>query len=265
MLKGFPIEFLREDLALAGQLQRSFLPVPEERPGMRVVAEYRPAFDIGGDFYDVIYLPDGRVTLLIGDVAGKGVAAALLMARISVEFRRLGGEKLSPKRMLERVDQWMTSQGLTDRFVTATCVQLQPARARWVASNAGHIVPLLRRANGEVLRLSEPSGLPLGLSNVAAGADPFIENEVAAVPGDIVLLTTDGIVEAFGHADGDPAQVGAHVAELLAAGPADVENLRQRIFAVVERTHSRRDDATLLALALAEEAFAEPVARPGAG
>ncbi len=257
--------FFRDDLARAGEVQRSFLPVIEqdERCGVRVVAEYRPAFEVGGDFYDVVYLPDGRITALIGDVAGKGIAAALLMARVSTEFRRLATAKLEPKRILERVDEWLESQSFTDRFVTAACVQLQLARGRWVACNAGHVVPLLRRKNGDVVRLAEASGLPLGLGNmgVVPFSDPYVEEEVAVAPGDTLLLVTDGVMEALTDSvgvglDGTPLQ------QLLTTSPhGGLDELRETIFQSVDQNTERRDDATLLALSLSDRALAVPAIR----
>ncbi len=257
------MDFFQDDLARASEMQRSFLPVLEgDRGGLRVVAEYRPAFEVGGDFYDVVYLPDGRTTALIGDVAGKGVAAALLMARVSTEFRRLATAKLEPKRILERVNEWLESQAMTDRFVTAACVQLQIARGRWVACNAGHVVPLLRRKNGDVVRLAEASGLPLGLGNmgVVPFSDPYREEDVAAQPGDILLLVTDGVMEAFSDNAGIGLD-GASLQRLLTGAGEGLDQLRQNIFRSVDSSTERRDDATLLALSLSEDAFSPPALR----
>jgi phosphoserine phosphatase RsbU/P len=234
------------DLARARKIQQGFLPAVREQHGnLRVVAEYRPAFAVGGDFYDVIYLPDGRVTALIGDVSGKGVTAALIMARVSTELRRFATQKLSPRNILERVDEWFAHEPIGESFVTVACVQLQPAHSRWVVSNAGHIVPLLRRRNGPIVRLSEPSGSPLGVGLPLAGR--YDEDSFPAEPGDTVVLVTDGLL---GPARGPTAgtdELGLR--RKLLAAREDMDELRRSLFRRLAAT-PRRDDATLLALQL---------------
>jgi sigma-B regulation protein RsbU (phosphoserine phosphatase) len=236
------------DLARARKIQQGFLPaIRLQRGNLRVVAEYRPAFAVGGDFYDVVYLPDGRVTALIGDVSGKGVTAALIMARVSTELRRLAAQKLSPRNILERVDEWFAQDPINESFVTVACVQLQPAHGRWVVSNAAHIVPLLRRRGGSVVRLSEPSGTPLGVG-LSTGAR-YDEEHFAAEPGDTVVLVTDGLLTpARGPAGTDELRVHRK----LTAAREDMDVLRRSLFRGL--TSRRRDDATLLALQLCDAA-----------
>jgi serine phosphatase RsbU (regulator of sigma subunit) len=230
------------DLARAREIQRGFLPAIGFRCGnVRIVAEYRPAFAVGGDFYDVIYLPDGRVTALIGDVSGKGVTAALIMARVSTELRRLAAQKLSPRHILERVGEWFAHEPIKESFVTVACVQLQPAHRRWVVSNAAHLVPLLRRRAGAVLRLSEPSGSPIGVGLPTAGR--YDEESFAAEPGDTVVLVTDGLLGATGE---------LRLHRKLSAAGEDMDGLRRSLFRGLATAAHRRDDATLLALQLCE-------------
>src|SRR4051812_20124426 len=176
----------RADLARARRVQRGFLPGLRARRGVRVTSAYRPAFEVGGDFYDLVHLPGGGMTALIGDVAGKGVSAALLMARIGPELRRLAAAGLGPRRVLEEAERWLARQRLAGAFVSAACVQL--SRGRWLAANAGHVVPLLRRRRGVVLRLARPSGCPLGLGLPEAG--PYREEVWPALPGDTLVLAT---------------------------------------------------------------------------
>jgi sigma-B regulation protein RsbU (phosphoserine phosphatase) len=225
----------RLDLARARQVQRAFLPELRARPGVRVTAAYRPAFEVGGDFYDLVHLPGGALTALIGDVSGNGVSAALLMARIGPELRRLAAAGLGPRRLLEGAERWLAGQRLGDSFVTAACVQL--ARGRWVVANAGHVVPLLHRRRGPVLRLARPSGCPLGLRLPEAGR--YREEAWPALPGDTLVLATDGLVGA-----------GADLRGLVAAARGDAAALRRALFQRVDADHRRRDDATLLALTL---------------
>jgi sigma-B regulation protein RsbU (phosphoserine phosphatase) len=250
------MESFRDDLLRARAVQRSFLPEFErERAGVQVAGEYRPAHAVGGDFYDVVHLRDGRVTALIGDVAGKGIAAALLMARVSTECRRLAGDKVGPRRILERVDAYLATQSLSDSFVTAACVQLQTARRRWVACNAGHVAPLLRRRSGEVLTMTNSArpALPLGLGLAGfPGVSPYVEDEIPAEPGDVMLLVTDGVLEMLGVPHDHQ---GHRLAELLGAA-ADLDDLCRRVFDAAENSPAPpRDDAALLALAVTDSAL----------
>jgi sigma-B regulation protein RsbU (phosphoserine phosphatase) len=232
-------EWQVRDLDRARQLQRRFLPNLRSRAGLTVAAGYRPAFQVGGDFYDLVHLPDGRVTALIGDVSGKGVSAALLMARVSTELRRLAGERLGPRRILVEAERWFSHQRFGESFVTAACVQLQPAHRRWMVANAAHVVPVLRRRDGSVLRLAQPSGWPLGLG--LGGAARYREEEWAAQPGDILLLATDGLVDTLDDRELD---------RLVADSGGDVTSLRRSLLRRVGAGDRRRDDATLLALKL---------------
>jgi phosphoserine phosphatase RsbU/P len=253
--------FFRDDLLRAQAVQRSFLPVLERaRGGVEVAAEYRPAHAVGGDFYDVVHLRDGRVTALIGDVAGKGIAAALLMARVSTEFRRLASEKLGPRRILERVNAYLATQSLSDSFVTAACVQLQAARQQWVACNAGHVVPLLRRQTGELIALTRSSGLPLGLGlSDVPGADTYREDATPAAPGDVVVLMTDGILDGLGIPEGDGRD---RIAQLLMGTPPELDAIVRTVFSAMPEQLSQRDDAAFLALGLTAAALPPPVERP---
>ncbi len=247
MFKGASAEWLEDDLTRAGKVQRSFLPdLPTTIQGLRIAVRYRPAYDVGGDFYDVVRLPDGRVTALIGDVAGKGVTAALMMARVSTEFRRLALERLGPRRLLERLNDWILAHAPSDDiFVTAASIQMQPARGRWIAANAGHVCPLLRRQDGTIFPFAEASGTPLG---IGLSRDPYEEVSVDAHRGDVLVLATDGIVEVLHQSDAPYTEAG--LLELLRMAPAEVNGMVDHVLAAVERCPGRRDDATLLAMAL---------------
>jgi sigma-B regulation protein RsbU (phosphoserine phosphatase) len=233
-------DWQERDLARARQLQRRFLPHLRSRAGLEVAAGYRPAFQVGGDFYDLVHLPDGRVTALIGDVSGKGVSAALLMARVSTELRRLAVEGLGPRRILVEADRWFAGQRFGESFVTAACVQLDLAHQRWVAANAAHVVPLLRQKEGTVLRLAEPSGCPLGTG--LSGPGHYREEDFPARPGDTLVLVTDGLVGALDAQDEELRRI--------VAGCGSVDGLRRALWRRLPLDQERRDDATLLALQL---------------
>jgi serine phosphatase RsbU (regulator of sigma subunit) len=237
---------VQRDLEAARRIQRSFLPsLPTAVNGFRVATEYRPAYDVGGDFYDVITTGPGQLVAVIGDVAGKGVAGALMMSRISSEIRRLVcGTQLAPREILTHLNESFSALGVDDSFVTAACVKLDKSTRRLTVANAGHVLPLVRRASGAVMPLGRASGPPVGMLPAQSYADDVFPLDV----GDIVLLMTDGVLDAL-HRDDD--QLGLwSVIDLLAKAPRDLDEINRRIVALVQqRTGGNRpDDLTLLSL-----------------
>ncbi|MDB4969826.1 MAG: hypothetical protein JWN44_5515, partial [Myxococcales bacterium] len=237
---------MQRDLEAARRIQRSFLPtLPTAVNGFRIATEYRPAYDVGGDFYDVLTTGPGQLVAVIGDVAGKGVAGALMMSRISSEIRRLvGSTEVTPRELLTELNESFSMLGVDDSFVTAACVKLDRSTRRLTVANAGHVLPLVRRASGAVMPLGRASGPPVGmLPNQTYTDDVFPLDE-----GDIVLLMTDGVLDAL-HRDDD--QLGLwSVIDLLAKAPRDLEEINRRIVSLV---HQRTggdfpDDLTLLGL-----------------
>jgi serine phosphatase RsbU (regulator of sigma subunit)/pSer/pThr/pTyr-binding forkhead associated (FHA) protein len=183
--------------ALAHEVQMSFLPVaPPRKPGYEFWAHYESALEVGGDYYDFIPLPGGRFSVMIGDVAGKGVPAALLMAKVSSDarFTVLTEENLAGA--ISKLNDLMLETLIrTERFVTlaAALVDLKTHEVTFV--NAGHPPPLVYRHAGR--KFQEPvtrslSGLPLGDSKGVVY--PFCS--ITLEPGDCVLLFTDGVTEA---------------------------------------------------------------------
>jgi serine phosphatase RsbU (regulator of sigma subunit) len=148
---------------------------------------------VGGDYFGYIPLSDGRVAVAVGDVAGKGLPAALLMARLSAETRACLREAATPAAAVERLNTFLASAPFFDRFVTLVLAVLDPRRHEITLVNASHPEPLLRRANGEVVRLGiDERGLPLGLDADQA----YKETRYDLEPGDVLLMYTDGISEA---------------------------------------------------------------------
>jgi serine phosphatase RsbU (regulator of sigma subunit) len=235
---------------LAREIQRRFLPaLSPEMGGFRITAEYRPAHDVGGDFYDLVQSPGGELTAVIGDVSGKGVPAALLMSRISSDFRRLAATASSPQSLLAQLNHAMAEHAPDDAFATAVCLRLDARGRRMRIANAGHLAPLLRRMGGQVLAVGPTSGLPLGM----LPAQSYPEQEVPLSPGDLVILMTDGVVEALDH---EVDRMGVdRLRAIISAAPHDGAEIQQRLLAEVgrqlEKSRSRRlDDLTLLALEL---------------
>ena len=237
---------MQRDLEAARRIQRSFLPaLPTSVNGFHVATEYRPAYDVGGDFYDVITTGPGQLVAVIGDVAGKGVAGALMMSRISSEIRRLvGANTMAPREILTELNESFSALGVDDSFVTAACVKLDKSTRRLTVANAGHVLPLVRRASGAVMPLGRASGPPVGMLPAQSYADDVFPLDV----GDIVLLMTDGVLDAL-HRDDD--QLGLwSIIDLLAKAPRDLDEINRRIVALVQQRTggSSPDDLTLLGL-----------------
>lgn len=237
---------VQRDLEAARRIQRSFLPaLPTLVNGFRVATEYRPAYDVGGDFYDVITTAPGQLVAVIGDVAGKGVAGALMMSRISSEIRRLvGGNNMTPSQILTELNESFAALGVDDSFVTAACVKLDKSTRRLTVANAGHVLPLVRRASGAVMPLGRASGPPVGMLPGQSYVDDVFPLDV----DDIVLLMTDGVLDAL-HRDDD--QLGLwSIIDLLAKAPRDLDEINRRIVALVDQRTGgvRPDDLTLLGL-----------------
>jgi sigma-B regulation protein RsbU (phosphoserine phosphatase) len=241
--------WFQRDMASAREMQRMFLPRPQDSnsAGVRVLAEYLPAFAVGGDFYDFIDLGDGRLLAAIGDVSGKGVTAALMMSRISSELRRLAAETTGPGEILARLNSSLPGRMQDDRFVTVACVLLDRPKGRWVVANAGHVVPLLRRRSGTVVGLSYASGPPIGMMPEAT----YDEEVFLVEPGDILLLATDGVFELFeGHRRPCSTMGQCHLIEEVQKAPHDLAAIHRHILSAVERAAEGRDDVALLGLEL---------------
>jgi len=235
---------LERDFEVARRIQRSFLPtIPERVEGFRVAAHYAPAFHVGGDFYDVLPQGDGRILATVGDVSGKGVSGALLMARATSELRRISAVHTSPAAVLNELHGALSEQICDDTFVTSACVSLDRAARMVTVANAGHVLPLVRRANGEVQTFGNPSGPPLAM----VGGVEYVDETLRFERGDILLLMTDGILDAL-HTDDDPLGMLALEA-LVRRMPPDIFDINRRILAAVEeRGGLRADDITLLAI-----------------
>jgi serine phosphatase RsbU (regulator of sigma subunit)/anti-sigma regulatory factor (Ser/Thr protein kinase) len=180
-----------QELEVARLIQQNFLPKElPDLPGWHVAAYYSPAREVGGDFYDVIPLPDGRVGLVVGDVTDKGVPAALVMSATRSVLRASAQRLLEPGKVLERVNDPLFPDMPEKMFVTCLYGVLDPATGHLRFANAGHDVPYVRTADGvgELRARGMPLGLMPGMS--------YEEKEIDLQPGDSVLLHSDGIVEA---------------------------------------------------------------------
>jgi serine phosphatase RsbU (regulator of sigma subunit)/anti-sigma regulatory factor (Ser/Thr protein kinase) len=180
-----------QELEVARLIQQNFLPKElPELPGWHLAAYYRPAREVGGDFYDVIPLRDGRVGLVVGDVTDKGVPAALVMSATRSVLRASAQRLIEPGVVLERVNEHLCPDMPAKMFVTCLYGVLDPATGLLRFANAGHDLPYVKTADG-VIEL-RARGMPLGLMPNME----YEEKEAVLQPGDSVLLHSDGIVEA---------------------------------------------------------------------
>jgi serine phosphatase RsbU (regulator of sigma subunit) len=242
---------LQQDLLLAEQIQKSFL--PRQLPavdGMEFVAEYRPAYAIGGDFYDVFWLGGERLGMFIGDVSGKGVSAALLMARISSDLRVAALAEVDPGAALQRVNRAVLERRQPDIFVTEIYLTLDVRTREVTLANAGHLPPLIRRrTEGELARIEGTAGTPIGIFDEAI----YEASTVRLEHGDTLILYTDGVLEATSAA---LEQFGFdRLEQSLAAGPSTPAELAHRLLRDL-RAHvgeaPQYDDLTLVACGVSD-------------
>lgn len=194
-------ERIRLDLEWARVVQHRFLPhrMPEI-PGYEFFGYYESAFEVGGDYYDFIPLPGQRMAVLLGDVAGKGVMAALLMAKFSADARFSILTEPDLAAAISKLNSLTIQSGFTDRFVTLLAAILDPKIHTVTLVNAGHLPPLLfRRATRTVTNDvdGELSGLPLGVVD----GSKYECAEMYLEPGDSLLAFTDGVTEAMNPQD----------------------------------------------------------------
>jgi sigma-B regulation protein RsbU (phosphoserine phosphatase) len=183
---------LEQDLKLAREIQESFLPrALPATPRVDLAAEYRPVYSIGGDVYDALWLDERRLGLFIGDVAGKGIAAALQMARVTSDLRVAVRAEPTPSRVLARVNAALLDREQPEGFVTGVFLSLEVETGKVVLASAGHCPPVVRRASGRLERI-DGAAAALGFFRDTT----YVETELVLAPGDALVLYTDGVVEA---------------------------------------------------------------------
>ncbi|MFF4346002.1 SpoIIE family protein phosphatase [Streptomyces sp. NPDC001530] len=237
--------FYEQEKDLAQGLQQAMLPrsIPGV-PGADIAVRYRSASlgrDIGGDWYDVIPLPGGRVGAVIGDVQGHDTHAAAVMGQLRIVLRAYAAEGHTPATVMARASVFLDELD-TDRF--ATCLYAEADMSTGVVQlvRAGHIDPLIRQTDGSCRRLAVEGGLPLGLSAEFDRLEYPVDT-VELDPDQILLLFTDGLVEQPGIDLDD----GMHtLKQLIRSGPDDVRDLADRLIDVAEERGGDDDVALLL-------------------
>jgi serine phosphatase RsbU (regulator of sigma subunit) len=243
---------LQQDLLLAEQIQKSFLPrqLPQVE-GIEFITEYRPAYSVGGDFYDVFWLNFDRIGVFVGDVSGKGVSAALLMARISSDLRLAAMAESEPARVLGHVNRIVLERKQPDIFVTGTYLTLDVKSHLITLANAGHLPPLIRRRSpGLLQRIEGGASTAIGIFDDAE----YEQVQLALEPGDTMVLCTDGVLEATSPAG---EQFGMERLEAsLANGPsrsADVAARIQRDLRAHVADAPQYDDLTMIVCGIADQ------------
>lgn len=244
-------ERIEGELRVAQLIQQNYL--PKELPdlsGWQISAFYRPAREVGGDFYDFIELPDGDVGIVIGDVTDKGVPAAMVMAATRSLLRASAQRLASPGAVLERVNELLCPDMPPKMFVTCLYGVVDPSTGRLRYANAGHNLPYVRTGHGTVeLRAT---GMPLGLLPGMV----YEEKEALLGPGETILLTSDGVAEAHNT---EREMFGLpRVAALVGEGQGGAGVLIDRLMTALDRFTGegweQEDDITLVALERASAA-----------
>ncbi len=188
-------ERFQREVELSQDIQRRFLPqVLPEVAGYRFHSFYKSARTVGGDYYGFSELPGGQLAISVGDVSGKGVPAALLMARISSDIRYSLLVSHDPAAALASVHRSLVATAIEEKFVTLLLMVLDPAEHCLTVASAGHPAPLVRLADGTVDLMAAKAGLPLNVS-----PDPgysYASSTVALPEGSTVFCYTDGLFEA---------------------------------------------------------------------
>ena len=185
------------ELELAAEIQRQILPEGSpEVPGFELLGWNRPARTVGGDYYDLRRLDDGRIALTVADVTGKGIGAALLVSTLHSALHLLHDRVGLGAELLDRLNRHVLESSAQNKFITLLLTELDVPTGRLAYLNAGHNPGLLLRAGGGVEEL-EPCGLPIGLLPGAT----YVPRSIDLAAGDLLCLYTDGITEAASPAD----------------------------------------------------------------
>jgi sigma-B regulation protein RsbU (phosphoserine phosphatase) len=201
-LQALEKERLERDMQLAADIQRRILPrgVPEV-PGYELLGWNRPARQIGGDYYDLFRRPDGRIELVVGDVSGKGMPAALMVSTLHSALHLLLDQAGFGPPLLEMLNRHVLESSAANKFITLLLAELDPETGLLTYLNAGHNPGFLVRhseaAGPLAIEQLGSSGLPIG---VLPGSR-FLARTVALEPGDLVCIYSDGITEAESAAD----------------------------------------------------------------
>jgi len=243
-------EKMANELRIAREIQLGILPLEVSActhgTSLDIHAVMEPALEVGGDLYEVLRAGDDRVVVVVGDVSGKGIPAALFMAVTTTLIRVIANDVAAPEKILSRVNDALAVQNPQGLFVTLFCAVFEPGTMRLTCASAGHPSPVLLRAGCQPTLPFDSTGM---LAGVMAGTE-FTSHTFRLQAGDTLVFVTDGVTEAF---DAHGEQFGEqrlldHLAN--AAGQSAAETVTSTIKAV--RTHAgdnpQSDDITIVAV-----------------
>ncbi len=245
---------MKRDLEIAREIQRWLVPEhPPQVPGVDIAFATRPANTVAGDYYDAFLrtAPGGeRLLLVVADVAGKSVPAALLMATFQASLQALSANADSLDALVAGLNRYACAHSLDGRrFTTAFFAEIDPATRILRYINAGHNAPILRRASGRTERL-ETGGLPLGIPAGGISGGGYESGEITLGAGDLLIVFTDGLVEAVNDAGEEFDEAG--IFAILNSPPRQqAEATLKALMAEVDRfvgTARQHDDITCLVL-----------------
>ncbi|WP_406694806.1 SpoIIE family protein phosphatase [Singulisphaera sp. Ch08] len=241
-------ERMERDLKLAEQVQKRFLPqsVPKV-PGFEFFAHYDPAYEVGGDYYDFVKLSNDRWALALGDVSGKGVAAALMMAKFSGDTRFCILTKDAPGTAATELNSLLYAAGIEEKFITLSLSILDTKSRKLTLCSAGHLPILIRRANGTVEEIGEDiAGFPLGIMDYSS----YQETEVTLNPGDVAVIHSDGVTDARSTREElYDSRDNRRLLKRLAESPGSPEAVGRSILQDIREFsagHPQADDITLI-------------------
>jgi phosphoserine phosphatase RsbU/P len=236
---------VRDELEVARELQADLLPQTVSTvPGYSFAHSYRTANEVGGDYYNVRPLSDGRVALVVGDASGHGMAAGLVMAIANATLDTALDIDPSPERVLNLLNRTLCRTGTRRTFMSVFYAVLRPDLGILEYVSAGHPFPFLRRENGEIEELGH-GGLPLGLREPL----PVQCHKVALRPGDLLVMYTDGLAEAI---DAKGQAFGYDGIQETLRSEGSPTTVHDRILSAFDRhigEEPLRDDLTLLLMA----------------
>jgi sigma-B regulation protein RsbU (phosphoserine phosphatase) len=238
-------ERLARELELAAEIQRSLLPDQSDKD-FPIVGINHPARTVSGDFYDFFPLDDGRICFNLGDVSGKGMNAALLMAKTASLYRCLGKTIRKPGRLMARVNAEICETATRGMFVTLAGGIYDPATGVVRLSNAGHEPPLFHQPDGQ-FKAFPAEAPPVGITPILADGDEFPESEIQ-LDGGTLYIFTDGVTEGYLE-DGRELEVEGFKASIRDNASLDARGRLEVVIDLIKRGDTAlRDDLTLLAI-----------------
>lgn len=237
-------ERMEHELELATEIQQRFQPsAPPKIEGYQFQGISFSCFEIGGDYYDFIPRPDGRMLIALGDVSGKGTAAALLMSSLHAAIHAQVATNRRLDETVSSVNQYLADNTPTNRFVTLFMAELEPRSGQLRYINAGHNPPLIGRADGAVVQLSS-GGFPLG---IMPGAE-FEVGETQLQPGETLVVYSDGVSEAVNIREEEFGmdRLTEVVRRNLSASAAGLRDKVESALSAFTQTAPANDDITLV-------------------